>query len=123
MVQQDMGMFTESASMKAGGRIDKDLSEPFDRPGEWRERRMRHLTGALRLIEEYREYEMKSEDQVKIELQVEVDALKKRIADLQESINAGKKQSFMDTVQNKDLASADADAAFSAPVNPVEDLG
>ena len=96
MVQQDMGMFTESASIKAGATDRVDRSTPWDKPGEWRTRRLRHLQGALGLIE--REVAMSESKAVK-------------------------KQSFKDTMQNKDLASADADAAFTAPVDTVKDLG
>ena len=112
-----MGMFTESASIRSAGKAERDISEPFDRPGEWRERRERQLSGALRLIESYEERELSE----KSDLQAEIDALKKQIAVLQQSGKAAKK--FKETVQNKDLASADADAAFSAPVDSVEDLG
>jgi uncharacterized protein YlxW (UPF0749 family) len=64
-----------------------------------------------------------SESKAEFELQVELDSLKKKIADLQNRVETVKKQSFKDTMQNKDLASADADAAFTAPVDPVKDLG
>lgn len=120
MVQQDMGMFTESSSIKAGSTVREDRSTPWDKPGEWRERRLRHLQGALGLIE--RERAM-SENKTKFELQCELDDLKRKIAALQDRVETVKKQSFKDTMQNKDLASADADAAFTAPVDTVEDLG
>lgn len=119
MVQQDMGMFTESSSIKAGATERVDRSTPWDKPGEWRERRLHHLQGALGLIE--REIAM-SESNAEIALQVELAALKKKIAALQERVETAKKQSFKDSMQNKDLASADADAAFTTPVDPMEDL-
>lgn len=115
-------MLTESASIRAGKTEQVDRSALIDRPGEWRERQQRQLLGALRLIESFREREL-SENEVEVDVQVEVDALKRRIAALQEKISTARKQSFMDTVQNKDLASADTNAAFSAPVDSVEDLG
>lgn len=120
MVQQDMGMFTESSSIKAGSTVREDRSTPWDKPGEWRERRLRHLQGALRLIE--RESEM-SESKAEFELQAELESLRKKIADLQNRVETVKKQSFKDSMQNKDLASADADATFTAPVDTVKDLG
>lgn len=119
MVQQDMGMFTESASIKAGATERVNRSTPWDKPGEWRERRLRHLQGALGLIE--REIAM-SESNAEIELQVELADLKKKIALLQDRIATVRKQSFSADIQNKDL-SAQPDATFPAPVNPVQDLG
>ena len=64
-----------------------------------------------------------SESKAEIELQVEIADLKKKIAALQERVDTVKHQTFKDTMQNKDLASADADAAFTAPVDTVKDLG
>jgi len=117
-MQQDMGMFTESASIKAGSVDRVDRSTPWDKPGEWRERRLGHLQGALRLIE--REIQM-SDSNIEIELQVELAALKKKIALLQDRIATVRKQSFSADIQNKDL-SAQPDATFAAPVDPMKDI-
>lgn len=50
MVVEDMGMFAESASIKAGSVEREDRSVPWDLPGEWQSRRIRHLELALELV-------------------------------------------------------------------------
>ena len=45
-----MGMFAESASIKAGSVEREDRSAPWDLPGEWASRRIRHLELALELV-------------------------------------------------------------------------
>lgn len=48
---QDMGMNTESTSIKAGSVDRVDRSTPWDKPGEWQTRRIAHLEGALALLD------------------------------------------------------------------------
>ena len=45
-----MGMFAESSSIRAGSVEREDRSVPWDLPGEWASRRIRHLELALELV-------------------------------------------------------------------------